>query len=83
MIAWAHGNNWTIVNENIMHRLKGADPPVYEIKCHQERVLFIRCGNDAVVFGGFSKKNNWSKKDQTASDALMKLAIPAAAKCGR
>ena len=82
MLAWAQANNWTIVNENLMHRIKGVVPPVYELKCFQERVLFVRCGNDAVAFGGFTKKDNWSKKDQTALDALMKVAGAAASECG-
>lgn len=83
MVAWAQSNNWTIVNEKIMHRLRDVDPPVYELKCNQERVLFIRCGYDAVAFGGYTKKDNWSKKEQTALDALMKVAAAAAAECGR
>src|SRR5687768_13725646 len=82
MIAWALANNWTVVNEQIMHRLKDTDPPVYELKCKLERVLFIRCGYDAIAFAGYTKKNNWSKKDQTALDASLKLAVAAAAECG-
>lgn len=82
MIGWAQANNWMVVNPELMHRLKDTDPPVYEIKSHQERVLFIRCGYDAVAFGGYTKKNNWSKKEQAALEALLKLAAAAAAECG-
>ena len=83
MVGWALANNWTVVNDKIMHRLRDVDPPVYELKCNQERVLFIRCGYDAIAFGGYTKKDNWSKKEQTALDALMKYAAAAAAECGR
>ena len=81
MIAWAQANNWMIVNPEIMHRLKDTARPAYELKCFQERVLFIRCGNDAVAFAGYTKKNNWSKKEQAALDASLKLAAAAAAEC--
>lgn len=83
MLAWAQANNWMVVNDQIMHRIHGTTPPVYELKCHQERVLFVRCGNDAVAFGGFTKKDNWSKRAETALDALKHLARAAAAECGR
>lgn len=82
MIGWARANNWVPTNPEIMHRLKDTTPPVYELKSFQERVLFIRCGNDAVAFAGYTKKDNWSKKDQTALEASLKLAAAAAAECG-
>lgn len=81
MISWAKTNNWMIVNPEIMHRLKDTNPPVYELKCFQERVLFIRCGNDAIAFAAYTKKDNWGKKQQTALDASLKLAAAAAAEC--
>ena len=81
MLSWARANNWLIVNPEIMHRLKDTTPPVYELKCFQERVLFTRCGNDAVAFAGYTKKDNWRRKDQTALDASLKLAAAAAAEC--
>lgn len=81
MLAWARANSWLVVNEEIMHRLKDTDPPVYELKCFQERVLFIRDGQDAVAFGLYSKKVGWDKRAQKAVDSLLKLAGPAAAAC--
>jgi hypothetical protein len=82
MVAWAQANNWLVVNPEIMHRLKDTSPPVYEIKSHQERVLFVRCGSDAIAFGGYTKKVNWGKREQAALDALLKFATLAAAECG-
>lgn len=82
MIAWAQANNWVPVNQEIMHRMRDTEPPVYEIKAYQERVLFIRCGYDAVAFTGYTKKDNWGKRDQAALDASLRLAAAATAECG-
>jgi hypothetical protein len=81
MIAWAQAGSWVIVNPTIMHRMKDTDPPIYEIKASQERVLFIRCGNDAIAFTGYTKKVNWGKKEQSALDASEKIAVAAANEC--
>lgn len=81
MVSWAQANKWTIVNEEIMHRMKDTTTPIYELKCFQERVLFIRCNNDAIAFAGYTKKNNWSKKEQAALKAFEKVAAAAASEC--
>lgn len=81
MLAWARMNTWTVVNPEIMHRLKQTDPPIYELKCFQERVLFIRCNNDAIAFAGYTKKGDWGKKEQASLEAFKKVAVAATSEC--
>lgn len=47
---------------------------IYEIKRHQERVLFVRCSNAAVAIDALTKKNDWSKKDANRLGAALRLA---------
>jgi phage-related protein len=54
---------------------------VYEIKSHQDRILFIRCQNDAVAINGFTKKDDWSKKDASTLKASMPLVDEAVREC--
>ena len=54
---------------------------VYEIKSHQDRVLFIRCRDDAVAINGFTKKDDWSKKDAATLRASMRLVEDAVREC--
>jgi hypothetical protein len=37
---------------------------VLEIKSHQDRILFVRDGNDAVIVHAMVKKDDWSKRDE-------------------
>lgn len=54
---------------------------IYEIKSHQERVLFVRCKGDAVAIAALQKKNDWSKKDNDQLAAAAKLADAAMVEC--
>lgn len=83
MLSWAQHGNWN-TNIQAIRRLQGTDPPIYEIKSHQERVLFIRCRNDAVAVEAFSKKGNeWGRKEHTLFDAAQQLFKAAEAECKR
>jgi hypothetical protein len=83
MIGWAKHGDW---NANIpaFRRLQNTTPPIYEVKSHQERVLFIRCRNDAVAVEAFSKKGStWGKKEDRLFAAAMQLFAAAEAECRR
>ena len=54
---------------------------VYEIKSHQDRVLFIRCRADAIAINGFTKKDDWSKKDASTLKASIRLVDEAVREC--
>jgi hypothetical protein len=81
MLAWASHGNWNSKVPFVKRMTVSISIPVYEVKSHQERLLFIRCGNDAVAIDGFVKKDDWSKKDAATLDAAMKLVTAAAADC--
>lgn len=36
---------------------------IYEIKCGQERMLYIRNGNNAIALSLHTKKDDWSRRD--------------------
>ncbi len=55
---------------------------IYEIKNHQQRVLFIRCNDDAVAVTGFTKQTDWGKKEATTLAAAEKHCEQAAEECG-
>jgi hypothetical protein len=54
---------------------------IYEIKSHQERVLFVRCESNAVAVDALQKKDEWSKKDNDRLVAAARLADAAMAQC--
>lgn len=56
--------------------------PIFEVKSHQDRILFFRSEMNAVAFGAIQKKNDWSKKDQRALEAAVEVALAARAACG-
>ena len=83
MIAWAQHGNWN-TTISAVRRLQNTNPPVYEIKSHQERVLFIRCRNDAVAIEAFSKKGNeWGNREHNLFKAAQPLFAAAEAECKR
>jgi hypothetical protein len=82
MHAWAHHGRWNSKVKYVKQMTVESKHAVYEIKGFQERVLFIRCRDDAVAVQGFVKKNDWSKKDRNVLDAAMKFVDAAALECG-
>ena len=56
----------------------------YEIKSSTERILFIRCRNDAVAVMGFSKRgNSWGRKEWNAVNAAEPFFRAAVNECER
>lgn len=55
---------------------------IYELKSHQDRVLFIRCRSDAVAIDAKQKKDDWSKKDNNFLEAAVLIARAALKECG-
>lgn len=83
MIAWAEFGRWDSSVPWVKKLATKSPHTVYEVKSHQERVMFIRCANDAVAVQGFVKKNDWSKKDQHVLDAALLLVEATARDCRR
>lgn len=48
---------------------------VWEVKNHQDRVLFTRSGNMAIIYDAFQKKDDWSKRDEHFLRASAERAI--------
>lgn len=83
MLAWAAHGDWN-ANLPMLRRLQAVSPPTYEIKSHQERVLFIRCKYDAVAIDAFSKKGNeWGKREWNQYNGGKHMYEAAAAECAR
>lgn len=74
-------NNWRAVTSYAKQLQAPTKHTVYEIKSHQDRILFIRCRNDAVAVNGFVKKDDWSKKDTATLKAAGRLIEAAAREC--
>jgi hypothetical protein len=83
MRAWSELNSWTVKLPWLKQLQAPTRHTVYELKSHQERILFIRCGNDAVAICGFVKKDDWSAKDKKTLDAAMPAVDAAVAECSR
>lgn len=85
MRAWASQGSWDIRVE-FVKRLELAasvtDVVLYEVKSHQDRILFIRHKRDAIAVDATLKKNDWSKKDQHFLDAAIEVAREASAELG-
>ena len=82
MQAWAAHGRWESKVKYVKQLTVESKHAVYEIKGFQERLLFIRCRNDAVAIDGFVKKNDWSKKDRDTLNAALRLVDAAASECG-
>lgn len=48
--------------------------PLYEIKRHQDRVLFCRRGDDAVALTGVTKKADWDLRSDRVLHQAVRLA---------
>ena len=85
MMEWARTGKWNN-RVGFVKQLelpdKFSDVVMYEVKSHQDRVLFIRCRNDAVAVEAMQKKNDWSKKDNNKLEAAVQVARRAMAECG-
>lgn len=53
---------WSI-RVKFLKRLKTKDTPIYELRCGQQRLFFVRSGQSAVVLELVTKKDDWSKKE--------------------
>jgi hypothetical protein len=77
MKEWARNGDWNS-RVGFIKRLtlpdSANDVAIYEVKSHQDRVLFVRCGNDAVAIDATQKKNDWSRKDKNFLDAAIEIA---------
>lgn len=84
MKEWARHGNWN-ARVNFVKQLtlapKVANVAVYEVKSHQDRILFIRCGVAAVAIDAAQKKNDWSKKDKNFLEAAVAMARAAMQEC--
>jgi hypothetical protein len=81
MVAWATHGKWITKLKWVKQLQTSSRPTVSEVKGFQERLLFIRCGGDAVAIDGFVKKDDWSKKDRNVLEAAVRLVEAAAAEC--
>jgi hypothetical protein len=85
MKEWARNGNWHSP-VGFLKKLtlppKFSDMVIYELKSHQDRILFVRCHRDAVAVDGMQKKNDWSKKDNNVLEAAMLIARAAMKECG-
>lgn len=77
MREWAKLGNWN-VRVGFVKRLElpasSGDVVLYEVKSFQDRILFLRVGNDAVAIDATQKKDDWSKKDKKFLEAAVKVA---------
>lgn len=78
METWAEHGDWNnrvgfIKQVQYLPKMM-RDLTVYEVKSYQERLLFIRCDDDAVALDGTTKKDDWSKKDDRFLKAAGRLA---------
>ena len=85
MKAWARSGKW-ILNGGYVKPLDlsakiAKKATLYEVKSFQDRIFFIRCGNDAIAIDAIVKKNNWSKKDQRSLEAAAEIAEAAMKEC--
>lgn len=85
MKQWAGSGKWLI---NIAYVKQLDLPPklakrisLCEVKSFQDRIFFIRCGNDAIAVDAIVKKNDWSKKDQRSLEAAVEIAEAAMKEC--
>lgn len=74
MKEWAKFGNWNVRVGFIKQLDAGPAVAMYEVKSHQDRVLFVRRGMDAIAVDAMQKKNDWSKKDQRTLDAAVEIA---------
>lgn len=85
MKEWARRGNWNsrvgFVKQMILPA-KVNDVVLYEVKSHQDRILFIRCRSQAVAIDAMQKKNDWSQKDNNALLAAIQIARRAMKECG-
>ena len=85
MKQWAGSGKWLIdiayVEQLILPPKLAKKNKLYEVKSFQDRVFFIRCGNDAIAIDAIVKKNNWSKKDERALKAALEIAEAAMKEC--
>jgi len=85
MKEWARNGNWN-TRVGFVKQLtlppKFADVVMYELKSHQDRILFVRCHHDAVAIDAMQKKNDWSKKDNNVLQAAVLIARAAMQECG-
>jgi hypothetical protein len=85
MKEWARNGNWN-TRVGFVKQLtlppKFSDVVIYEVKSHQDRILFVRCHRDAVAIDGMQKKNDWSKKDNHVLEAAVLIARAVMQECG-
>lgn len=85
MQEWARNGNWNSrvgFVKQVTLPSKFHDVDIYSLKSHQDRILFVRCHNDAVAVDGLQKKNDWSKKDNNILEAAAQIARAAMRECG-
>ena len=85
MQEWARNGNWNSrvgFVKQVTLPSKFHDVDIYSLKSHQDRILFVRCHNDAVAVDGLQKKNDWSKKDNNTLEAAAQIARAAMRECG-
>lgn len=80
MHEWAQHGDWNnrvgyLKRLDLPTALAKKGVPIYEVKSHQDRILFIRDGNSAVVVYAMVKKDDWSKKDARVLEAAVEAAV--------
>lgn len=79
MKRWAQIGDWTARTPSVKQltlskKLRKHGIPIYEAKAYQDRVLFLRSKDRAVVVRCFVKKDDWSTRDERELAAAVKRA---------
>lgn len=84
MKEWARSGDWNSrvgFIKQVTLPSKFEEVVIYAVKSHQDRILFIRCNNDAIAIDARQKKNDWSKKDKNFLEAAAFVARAAMMEC--
>lgn len=78
MKEWARFGSWQVrlsyIKQLDLSEKLAKKATIYEVKSFQDRIFFIRCGNDAIAIDGIVKKANWNKRAQRVLEAAVFVA---------